>query len=169
MATPSDGARDLEIRICSEVDAPVVATLVAAFRDHLAASSPSDSDLARFAPVCLADPATEFSCAWLQGSPAGYSQLRFFTSIWSLGTEAHLEDLFVSESFRGRSVGRALLRHALARAREHGARIVGLNTNDHNERAHPLYLSEGFRPQSHALWPEGREVRWVMEFEAAKD
>jgi hypothetical protein len=58
---------------------------------------------------------------------------------------------------------------AIVRARERGVRLVGLNTNDHNEHAHPLYLSEGFRPQVHALWPEGREIRWVMEFEPAED
>jgi len=167
MVTPVDGASELEIRVCSEADAPVVATLVGAFRDPLAASSPADAELARFASVCWADPATEFSCAWLKERPVGYSQLRFFTSIWALGTEAHLEDLLVYQSFRGQSVGRALLRHAIEWARERGARSLALNTNDQNEHAHPFYRSEGFEPQRHARWPEGREVRWVMEFEPA--
>ena len=31
--------------------------------------------------------------------------------------------------------------------------------------AHALYLSEGFAPQDHALWPGGREVRWVKRLD----
>ena len=74
---------------------PRLISLVGAFRDHLRASTPSDGDLARHLPRALANPQLEFSIAWLEGEPVGYTQTRFFDSIWSLGTEAHLEDLFV--------------------------------------------------------------------------
>jgi GNAT superfamily N-acetyltransferase len=150
-----------EIRVAGARDAAVVVALVAAFRDHLGASSPTDDDLRRFVPDSLADPSIEFCCAWLEGQPVGYTQTRFFHSLWAPGVEALLEDLFVQAAARGRTVGRTLLRHALERATRRGARVLGLHTNERNAPAQRLYLSEGLRPQGHARWREGREVRWV--------
>jgi GNAT superfamily N-acetyltransferase len=59
--------------------------------------------------------------------------------------------------------GRALLRHALARAAARGARRLALDTKERNELAQALYRSEGLAPQSHALYPGGREVLWIKE------
>ena len=136
-------------------------TLVAAFRDYLGATTPSDRELERHVPAALEDPATEFCCAWLDARPVGYTQTRFFTSVWVGGTEAHLEDLFVLADARGRAIGRALLLHALRRAERRGARAFGLNTNEYNEAAQRLYRSEGLRPQQTGIWREGREIHWV--------
>jgi ribosomal protein S18 acetylase RimI-like enzyme len=151
------------IRRTGPEEEAVLASLVRAFRDHLQAKVPSDADLARHLPRGLADPGIEFCCAWLDGEAVGYTQTRFLTSLWAPGVEAHLEDLFVLAAARGRSIGRALLRHALARAEARGARQLSLNTNDGNVAARSLYRSEGMAPQSHALYPHGREVLWVKE------
>jgi ribosomal protein S18 acetylase RimI-like enzyme len=156
---------DLIIRPAGADDAAALAVLIGGFRDHLAAKRPTDAELQRQLPRALADPGIEFSCAWLDRDAVGYTQTRFFTSLWVGGTEAHLDDLFVVARARGRAVGRALLRHALARARERGARQFGLNTNERNEIAQSLYRSEGLSPQSHALYPGGREVFWVMRID----
>jgi ribosomal protein S18 acetylase RimI-like enzyme len=152
---------DLTIRPATPRDAAAVAALVAGFRDHLKAAGPSDLELARELPRALADPALEFCCAWLGGDPAGYTQTRFWGSIWAAGLEAQLDDLYVVPAARGRAVGRALLRHALARAAARGALRFGLTTNEANAAAQALYRSEGLAPQSHALYPGGREVLWV--------
>ena len=90
-----------------------------------------------------------------------YTQTRFSRSIWSGGSDAHLEDLFVTAAARGHSIGRALLRHALARAAARGAKRFTLNTNEGNAEAQALYRAEGLLPESHALYPDGREVLWV--------
>ena len=158
---------DPEVRIARCEDADVVAVLVGAFRDHLHESLPTDAELGRQLPASLADPNTEFCCAWLEARPVGYAHTRFSMSLWALGIEAHLEDLFVLESARGRSIGRELMRFALARAQKRGARVFSLNTNERNESAHRLYRSEGLQPQSHALWPGGQEVRWVKKLVAS--
>ena len=151
------------IRRASLADADALAALIAGFRDHLRASVPTDAELRDHLPRALDDPGIEFCCAWLAEEPVGYAQTRFVTSIWAPGVEAHLEDLFVLPSARGKAVGRGLLRHALARARERGARRFSLNTNEANRAAQALYRSEGLLPQSHALYPGSREVVWVRD------
>lgn len=112
-------------------------------------------------------PESSSDCAWIDDEAVGYTQTRFFTSVWVGGTEAHLDDLFVVPWARGQAVGRSLLRHALARAHARGALRFGLNTNERNEAAQALYRSEGLSPQSPALYPGGREVLWVKEIGAA--
>jgi len=152
---------DLTIRPAGPADAGALGLLIAGFRDHLLATIPTDQEIQRDLARALGDPAVEFSCAWLGDRAVGYTQTRFFTSVWAGGTEAHLDDLFVVPSARRQMVGRSLLRHALERARARGAGRLGLNTNERNVTAHALYRSEGFAPQSHALYPGGREVFWV--------
>lgn len=157
--------RSLDLRPARLGDASALAALIRGFRDHLAAKAPTDVEIERHVPAALRDPAIEFCCAWLDDEAVGYTQSRFFTSVWASGTEAHLDDLFVAASARGRGVGRSLLRHALSRARARGALRFGLNTNEGNHGAQALYRSEGLVPQSHALYPGGREVFWVMKLE----
>jgi GNAT superfamily N-acetyltransferase len=157
----------LEIRPAGPDDAVALTGLIGGFRDHLRARSPSDADVARALPRALASPAVEFACAWLDGRAAGFTQLHFFPSVWAGGTEARLEDLFVAPDARRRGVGRALLHHALARARDRGAARLTLNTNERNEPAQALYRAEGFRMVSHALFPDGREVLWVRALDGS--
>jgi ribosomal protein S18 acetylase RimI-like enzyme len=157
----------LEIRRAGPDDLATLAALVGAFRDHLADGEPSDKAIRRQLPRALADPSIEFACAWLDGRPVGYSQTRFLTSIWTGGVEAHLEDIFVVASARGRAVGGALLEHAIARAEARGAGRFSLNTNEGNAAGQALYRSHGLSPQSHSLYPGGREVLWVKALRGA--
>jgi GNAT superfamily N-acetyltransferase len=136
--------------------------LIAAFRDHLGSETPADSTLDAFLPTALSDPDLEFCCAFAaEGHGVGYTQTRFFRSVWVSGIEAQLEDLFVVSGARGDGVGRRLLDFALARAEERGVRAVGLNTNERNEPARRLYEKAGFRASSYAIWPDGHEIRMV--------
>ncbi len=146
-------------RIAGPDDAPVVAQLVASFRDHLGARRPSDADLRRMLPAVLADPGIEIALAEDgEGAAVGFSQTRYFASIWAAGTEAYLEDLFVIGAARGRGVGSALLDHVLERARRRGARAIALVTNERNEAARALYARAGFRDAAEAIWGDGREI-----------
>ncbi len=139
-----------------------VATLVAAFRDHLRAERPTDAEIEHTLPLLLDDADIEFCCAFGSGGePLGYTQTRFFLSIWDAGRAAHLEDLYLVESARGTGLGRALLEHALSRARGRNAKSMSLNTNEQNEAAQRLYRKAGFRLQTEAIWSGGRETCWV--------
>jgi formyl-CoA transferase len=149
------------IRPAGRDDAPALRALIAGFRDELGSERPSDAELARHLAASLAHPDLEFACAFADdGAGIGYTQMRFFPSVWAAGTEAFLEDLFVVPRARGGGVGRGLLDFALARARARGARILGLNTNERNEPAMRLYRGAGFRVSAEPRWGGGREVRW---------
>lgn len=154
------------MRLAEPADGDALASVVAAFRDHLQVGAPTDLDLRARLPALLADPSIEFAVANLDGRIVGYTQTRFYASLWASGIEALLEDLFVLPPARGAGIGRSLLRHALERARGRGARVLGLTTNERNEPAQALYRSEGFRPQSARIWENGREIRWVVELGA---
>jgi len=154
---------NLMIRPAGLSDLDALVALIGGFRNHLGAKLPTDAEIRRDLPRALNDTGLEFSCAWIDRAPVGYAQVRFFMSVWVGGTEAHLDDLFVVSAARGQGVGRSLLRHTIARSEARGALRFGLNTNERNEAGQSLYRSEGMAPQSHALYPGGREVFWVKE------
>ncbi|WP_374520800.1 N-acetyltransferase family protein [Hydrogenophaga sp.] len=59
------------------------------------------------------------------------------------------EDVVVSPTQQGRGIGRALMAHALAQAREAGCYKLALSSNAKRESAHAFYRSLGF--QQHGL------------------
>ena len=103
---------------------------------------------------------SEFLCARLQGRSVGYTQTRYYTSIWAAGTEAWLDDLYVVPEARSSGVGRALLRQVVECARSRGAAQLRLSTNEKNAAARPLYQSEAFAPVSDSRYHGGREIVW---------
>lgn len=60
------------------------------------------------------------------------------------GTRAWIEDVVVDESMRGRGIGEAITRHALARAKELGVKTVDLTSRPSREAANRLYVRIGF-------------------------
>jgi len=61
---------------------------------------------------------------------------------------AKLESVHVDPAMRGRGVGAAMVAHAVAFARSHGAGLVELTSNKSREAAHRFYRRLGFE-QSH--------------------
>jgi ribosomal protein S18 acetylase RimI-like enzyme len=61
------------------------------------------------------------------------------------GRAGLLEDLVVAPGARGRGIGRALLRHAIAASRKRGLLRLTLLTDGGNRRAQRLYARAGFR------------------------
>lgn len=60
-------------------------------------------------------------------------------STWSTNDHCYLQDLFVAEDGRGRSVGRALIEHVYADAKHRGASRVYWLTHESNHDAMRLY------------------------------
>jgi ribosomal protein S18 acetylase RimI-like enzyme len=60
--------------------------------------------------------------------------------------EAYIGRLGVAPAASGRGVGRALTEECIRRAREDGARTIGLATRDIMASARAMYESMGFRP-----------------------
>jgi ribosomal protein S18 acetylase RimI-like enzyme len=123
---------------------------MAAFRDHLRLSTPSDDEMRHGVERLLRDAETEFLLAAAEDGapPAGVAQLRFRYGVWRSGGDCLLEDLYVEESARGAGLGHALVGATLDRARARGCRRVELDVNESNEAAQRLYGSFGFSATS---------------------
>jgi len=78
-----------------------------------------------------------------EGSVAGYAFL------WVIFEQAHLINIAVADSRRGRGYGEALLVHVLRHARSQGAEVIHLEVRETNEAAVALYLKYGFTVLGH--------------------
>jgi GNAT superfamily N-acetyltransferase len=134
------------VRLAQPSNLDAVARLMAAFRDHIGLSAPSDDEVRAGAQRLLGDADTEFLLGAPDGSadPAGIAQLRFRYGIWRAGGDCLLEDLFVDARARGAGLGRALVQATIDRARARSCRRVELDVNERNDRALRLYGSFGF-------------------------
>jgi ribosomal protein S18 acetylase RimI-like enzyme len=151
---------DIAVRVAGEADLDSLVRLAVSFRDHLRRTTPSDASFRESFAALLEDPATDFLLArGRAGDVLGYAQLRYRHSAWNAASDAEIEDLFVIADERRRGVGRRLLEEAIARARERGCRVVGLNTNERNEAALALYRRLGFASER-AHWSGGRQL-WI--------
>jgi ribosomal protein S18 acetylase RimI-like enzyme len=69
------------------------------------------------------------------------------------GLHAHIEDVIVDQSFRGRGCGEALVRHLLGTARELGLDGVSLTCNPQRAAANELYKKMGFQKwETNVYW-----------------
>jgi ribosomal protein S18 acetylase RimI-like enzyme len=76
--------------------------------------------------------------------PDGLAVLRFRPSIWTVGLECYLAELYVVPQLRGQGRGRSLMEAAIELARERGADYMELNTGDDDVAARALYERLGF-------------------------
>jgi DNA-binding MarR family transcriptional regulator/GNAT superfamily N-acetyltransferase len=84
-------------------------------------------------------PAGLFLVAYLGDAPIGCGALKHFP-----GRASDIKRMWVAEPARGRGIGRRLLAELEARAAEHGARTVRMETNGALTEAIALYLSAGY-------------------------
>jgi GNAT superfamily N-acetyltransferase len=127
-------------------EAPVVARLLAEFRDWWGNPEPGDAEMLTSVERIMAGRDGEY----LLGShvagpePTGVAQIRFRWSVWKGAEDCWLEDLYVRERARRGGLGRALVEAAVTRARERGCRRIELDVNEDNEAALALYAACGF-------------------------
>jgi ribosomal protein S18 acetylase RimI-like enzyme len=86
----------------------------------------------------------DFLVAEVDGVIAGFVRMVRPTAVASNAHVRQIQGLVVAEWARGRGVARALLRAAVRRARDEGARRLSLRVLGHNTPARRLYESEGF-------------------------
>lgn len=70
--------------------------------------------------------------------------------------EATLDELAVSDRYRRRGIGTALIQECARLGRAAGCERLGLWVTGDNEGAQALYRSTGFRPAQRRSWPTGR-------------
>ena len=76
--------------------------------------------------------------AELEGKIAGYC------GVWLVLDEAHVTNVAVLPSFRGKGIGQALMEKLLELAMEHGAKTATLEVRVSNHPAQSLYRKLGF-------------------------
>ncbi|UOK42775.1 MULTISPECIES: GNAT family N-acetyltransferase [Flavobacterium] len=85
--------------------------------------------------------------AWLiyhKHEIVGYVILTFVFSFEYGGTIAFLDELYLSESMRGKGIGKEAVRFIQAEAQILKLKIIYLETEEHNENAQKLYLANDF-------------------------
>jgi [ribosomal protein S18]-alanine N-acetyltransferase len=98
------------------------------------------------------------SVAVVDGRVVGY------LCLMSLFEEAQIMNIAVAPQQRGRGVGRQLIEHAIAAAREKGAEMLVLEVRESNAAAIALYESFGFvRYFVRKGYYEGKEDAILME------
>jgi GNAT superfamily N-acetyltransferase len=116
-------------------------------RDPMGGGEPLPAEVsAALVPGLRQHPATLVFLAWEQARPVGVAVCFSGFSTFAAKPLVNIHDLSVRPEWRGRGVGRALLRAVADWARAHGCCKVTLEVLDHNAHARGLYESEGFRP-----------------------
>jgi len=73
------------------------------------------------------------------------------------GREAYLSAFLVDSRMRGQGIGTSMLRHWVARARQHGCETLWLDIGETNTHAERLYLKLGFEIVGHKPFSGHRE------------
>lgn len=80
------------------------------------------------------------------GERVGFIHLQRTEDFFTGRSNCHVSDLAVAPGHEDRGIGKALLAHAEAWAREHHCQLVTLAVFPGNERARALYESTGYAP-----------------------
>ena len=78
------------------------------------------------------------------GDRVGFIHLQRTADFFTGRSNCHISDLAVAPAYEGRGVGKALLAHAEAWAREHHCQMVTLAVFPGNARARALYEATGY-------------------------
>jgi GNAT superfamily N-acetyltransferase len=139
---------NLQIRLARREDVPAIVRLLA--EDQLGATREStEEELAQvyWDAFDRLGPNNAVYVADAAGALAGCYQLTFIAGLSRRGmTRAQIEGVRVAAAHRGAGIGEAMMRDAIARAREAGCRLVQLTTDRRRPDAHRFYERLGFEP-----------------------
>lgn len=148
---------DFQVRLANLSDSHILLSLLIAFHEHLQIPIASPDKLHAALERLLVDPMCDFTLAMANDSGLAYSQIRYFYSLWSLGLEAKLEDVYVIPEAQKQGLGSRLLTFSIELARQRECRLIALNTNESNIAARHLYRTNGFSCQP-SRWQGGQQL-----------
>ncbi len=115
----------------------------------------------------LADPASLFLIAEIDGQPAGYARLYAGEPMEGVtGTRpVELVRIYVSSEWIGQGVGPALMQACLNEARTRDHDTIWLSVWERNPRAQAFYRKWGFDKVSTHIFPLGDDPQtdWIMQ------
>ena len=107
--------------------------------------------IARLEIECFSSPWSEKSLSEELGNSDSHficaldgDELIGYIGVQEICSEAYITNIAVFEQYRGRGVGRALLKNACEGAKKRNCEFITLEVRRSNEAAISLYLSEGF-------------------------
>ena len=176
MSDSSDRSKPaaVEIRRADPADAELLATIGARTFEETFGPDNTPEDMAayvtaNFTPAKLAgelaDAATCFLIAEVDGVTAGYATLRWGGDDGVIGAKPiELRRIYAGREWHGRGVGVALMHRCLDEAAEMGADVLWLGVWERNERAIAFYLKSGFVKVGEHDFVLGsdRQTDWVM-------
>ena len=149
---------DFQVRLANLSDRHILLSLLIAFHEHLQMPIASPHKLHAALERLLADPMCDFALAvTANDSGLAYSQIRYFYSLWSLGLEAKLEDVYVIPEAQRQGLGAQLLTFSIELARQRECQLIALNTNESNIAARHFYSQNGFSCQP-SRWQGGQQL-----------
>ncbi len=134
----------IEIRV-DDLSGPLTQALIAAHLRGMHDSSPPESvhalDLEGLRHASIT-----FWSAWVDGELAGIGALKAMDPPGAGAQRGEIKSMRVDDRYRGAGIGRALLRHIVAAARERGYASLWLETGTPPDfiPARALYAAEGF-------------------------
>ncbi|HSI81919.1 MAG TPA: GNAT family N-acetyltransferase [Solirubrobacterales bacterium] len=135
-------ADEIAVRRANADDAEDVGRLLHDFNREFDEATPGPDFLARRLSGLIAS--GEAVVLLAGAGPDGLAVLRSRPDLWSAGTVAYLEELYVVPELRGRGIGRALLDATVEAARRSRATRVEVGTDEGDTAARGLYESSGF-------------------------
>lgn len=141
------GSEELTITIATEEDAPLILAFIKALAEY---ERLADAVVATEAGLLKSlfgpRPYAECVIARWNGEPAGFALFFHNFSTFLAQPGIYLEDLFVKPEFRGKGLGRSLLRHLARLAVERDCGRLEWSVLDWNESAIGFYKSIGAAP-----------------------
>lgn len=147
-----DSAPPINIRLAAREDIPAIVAMFAS--DPLGGHGDSVDPVDRPAYEAAFDriaasPNDALYVAELEGDIVGTFQTTLITTMTGRGSlNLTIEAVHTRQDMRGRGIGEAMIRCAIERGREVGARLVQLTSNNARADAHRFYRRLGFA-QSH--------------------
>jgi ribosomal protein S18 acetylase RimI-like enzyme len=117
----------------------------------------------------LAEPASTFLIAEVDGRVAGYAKLHVNEPAEGVGGPEPIElvRLYVTQEWLGRGVGEALICACLDTARQVGRKTIWLGVWEHNGRAQAFYRKWGFRAVGEHVFQLGSDAQRDIVMERA--
>ena len=149
------------VRAIEPRDVPAMARMIHAIAAHHGdEASISEADIRR---DCLGDsPWLHVLVAERADAIVGYAALLPMARLQYGRRAMDLHHLFVDDAFRGRGIGKLLLKAARKKAQSLGAVTLLISTNPANTAAQHFYLSQGYAPVE-----AGEGPRFHVNLEAA--
>jgi len=134
----------LTLRPAVPTDAPLILDYIRELADYERepeAAVATEADILRY--VFSEHPLVQVTMAEWAGQPAGFALWFLNFSTWEGRPGIYLEDLFVRPVYRGKGIGKALLRHLAARATQEGWTRFVWQVLDWNTPAIEFYEAHG--------------------------